>query len=50
MKTSAWVACLGLVAFAGVAVAADYTWTGGGATGVWNDPLNWGLEAGATCP
>ena len=45
MKTSALVACLGLVAFVGAAVAADYTWTGG-ASGDWTTPGNWDAGAG----
>ena len=30
-----------------VAHAAPYTWTGGGAAGNWNDPLNWSPSTGA---
>ena len=45
MKTSAVVVCLELVAFAGAAVAADYTWTGG-ASGDWTAPGNWDAGEG----
>lgn len=38
----AWIVAA-LILSAGMALADDYTWTGGGAAGVWDDPANWDL-------
>ena len=36
------------VGFASVACATDYTWTGNGEAGNWNDSNNWQLSAAAS--